>query len=38
LVQRISGGLRLVQTGYIGFYVFAMALGIIALLIFNFIR
>jgi len=38
LVQRISGGLRLVQTGYIGFYVFAMALGIIAILIFNFIR
>jgi NADH-quinone oxidoreductase subunit L len=38
LIQRISGGLRLVQTGYIGFYVFAMALGIIAILIFNFIR
>lgn len=28
---------RLIQTGNIGFYIFAMVLGIIAILIFNLI-
>jgi NADH-quinone oxidoreductase subunit L len=40
-VQRVvnagSQQVRLVQTGYVGFYIFAMVFGIIAILVFNLI-
>ena len=32
-----SGVLRLMQSGYVGFYIFAMVFGIIAILLFNLI-
>ncbi len=35
-VQTFSGVVRRVQTGAIGFYIFAMVIGIVVLLLFNF--
>lgn len=37
LVQWLSGQARLVQTGETGFYVFAMVLGILAIMAWNFL-
>lgn len=34
-VHFVSGGLRRIQTGNIGFYIFAMVFGILAILFFN---
>ena len=36
-VTASSGVLRLMQSGYVGFYIFAMVFGIIAILLFNLI-
>jgi NADH-quinone oxidoreductase subunit L len=33
-----SKGLRLLQTGNVGFYIFMMVIGIIAVLVYNFLR
>ena len=33
-----SKGLRLLQTGNVGFYIFMMVLGIIGILVYNFLR
>jgi NADH-quinone oxidoreductase subunit L len=33
-----SKGLRLLQTGNVGFYIFIMVIGIIAVLVYNFLR
>lgn len=37
LVQFLAGRLRLLQTGETGFYVFAMVLGILVILAWNFL-
>ena len=36
MTNAASSGLRLVQTGSIGFYVFAMVIGIIMMFVFKF--
>jgi NADH-quinone oxidoreductase subunit L len=37
-VTGVSGYVRLIQSGYVGFYIFAMVFGIIAILVLNLIR
>ena len=37
-VKWIGSGARLLQNGNVGFYIFAMVIGIMAILVFNFFQ
>jgi NADH-quinone oxidoreductase subunit L len=38
ITVRTSKGLRLLQTGNVGFYIFMMVIGIIAILVYSFVK